>query len=116
MILKSTGGTDTEWSREVKGNMYDMVVEGFQLLSRWTGKIWEQSDVPCCSPTRNRAKVPPGPFEPLGMVRTTQLSRVSQLWEFGDRLKGLIWQAFGAFPRVCRVIRPKYSHNQPSRV
>ncbi|OAY64583.1 Protein PIR [Ananas comosus] len=42
IILKSTDGTDTEWSREVKGNMYDMVVEGFQLLSRWTGKIWEQ--------------------------------------------------------------------------
>jgi cytoplasmic FMR1 interacting protein len=42
MILKTSDGTDTEWSREVKGNMYDMVVEGFQLLSRWTGRIWEQ--------------------------------------------------------------------------
>ncbi|KAJ4753442.1 Cytoplasmic FMR1-interacting protein [Rhynchospora pubera] len=43
MALKTSDGTDTEWSREVKGNMYDMVVEGFQLLSRWTGRIWEQS-------------------------------------------------------------------------
>lgn len=42
MMLKTSDGTDTEWSREVKGNMYDMVVEGFQLLSRWTGRIWEQ--------------------------------------------------------------------------
>lgn len=22
--------------------MYDMVVEGFQLLSRWTGYVWDQ--------------------------------------------------------------------------
>ncbi|KAL0907570.1 hypothetical protein M5K25_021987 [Dendrobium thyrsiflorum] len=42
IILKSTETSDTEWSREVKGNMYDMVIEGFQLLSRWTGRLWEQ--------------------------------------------------------------------------
>nr|XP_009395117.1 PREDICTED: protein PIR isoform X1 [Musa acuminata subsp. malaccensis] len=42
VVLKSTDGADTEWSREVKGNMYDLVVEGCQLLSRWTGRIWEQ--------------------------------------------------------------------------
>ncbi|CAN1233835.1 Protein PIR [Linum perenne] len=42
LLLKSTDGVDVEWSKEVKGNVYDMVVEGFQLLSRWTGRIWEQ--------------------------------------------------------------------------
>lgn len=42
VLLKSTDGADVEWSKEVKGNMYDMVVEGFQLLSRWTGHVWEQ--------------------------------------------------------------------------
>ncbi|XP_021898211.1 protein PIR isoform X1 [Carica papaya] len=42
LLLKSTDGADVEWSREVKGNMYDMVVEGFQLLSRWNARIWEQ--------------------------------------------------------------------------
>ncbi|OVA02229.1 Cytoplasmic FMR1-interacting [Macleaya cordata] len=42
VLLKSTDGADIEWCKEVKGNMYDMVVEGFQLLSRWTGRIWEQ--------------------------------------------------------------------------
>ncbi|XP_057998423.1 protein PIR isoform X2 [Hevea brasiliensis] len=42
LLLKSTDGADIEWCKEVKGNMYDMVVEGFQLLSRWTGRIWEQ--------------------------------------------------------------------------
>lgn len=35
-------GADMEWAKEVKGNVYDMVVEGFQLLSRWTARIWEQ--------------------------------------------------------------------------
>ncbi|XP_010243658.1 PREDICTED: protein PIR, partial [Nelumbo nucifera] len=42
VLLKSTDGADFEWCKEVKGNMYDMVVEGFQLLSRWTGRVWEQ--------------------------------------------------------------------------
>uniref|UniRef100_A0A0D9VPG5 CYRIA/CYRIB Rac1 binding domain-containing protein n=1 Tax=Leersia perrieri TaxID=77586 RepID=A0A0D9VPG5_9ORYZ len=42
IILKSSDGADSDWSRDIKGNMYDIVVEGFQLLSRWTGRIWEQ--------------------------------------------------------------------------
>ncbi|KAJ9553196.1 hypothetical protein OSB04_017241 [Centaurea solstitialis] len=41
-LLKSIDGADIEWSKEVKGSMYDMVVEGFQLLSRWSARIWEQ--------------------------------------------------------------------------
>ncbi|OMO50212.1 Cytoplasmic FMR1-interacting [Corchorus olitorius] len=42
LLLKSTDGADIEWCKEIKGNMYDMVVEGFQLLSRWTARVWEQ--------------------------------------------------------------------------
>ncbi|KAK6915294.1 Cytoplasmic FMR1-interacting, partial [Dillenia turbinata] len=42
VLLKSSDSADMEWAKEVKGNMYDMVVEGFQLLSRWTARIWEQ--------------------------------------------------------------------------
>lgn len=42
ITLKSSDGVDNDWSRDIKGNMYDIVVEGFQLLSRWTGRIWEQ--------------------------------------------------------------------------
>lgn len=41
-LLKSSEGAEVEWSKDVKGNMYDMVVEGFLLLSIWTGRIWEQ--------------------------------------------------------------------------
>ncbi|KAJ4956396.1 hypothetical protein NE237_013179 [Protea cynaroides] len=42
MSLKATDGADVEWCKEVKGNMYDMVIEGIQLLSKWSGRIWEQ--------------------------------------------------------------------------
>ncbi|PQQ21203.1 protein PIR [Prunus yedoensis var. nudiflora] len=42
LLLKSTDSADIDWCKEVKGNIYDMVVEGFQLLSRWTARIWEQ--------------------------------------------------------------------------
>ncbi|EPS72662.1 hypothetical protein M569_02094, partial [Genlisea aurea] len=42
-LLRSLDSADMEWAKEVKGNVYDMVVEGFQLLSRWTARIWEQS-------------------------------------------------------------------------
>ncbi|GLT59708.1 hypothetical protein SLA2020_325130 [Shorea laevis] len=42
LLLKSNDVADVEWLKEVKGNMYDMVVEGFQLLSRWTARVWEQ--------------------------------------------------------------------------
>lgn len=42
LLLKSTDNADIEWCKEVKGNVYDMIVEGFQLLSRWTARIWEQ--------------------------------------------------------------------------
>ncbi|PSR92943.1 Protein PIR like [Actinidia chinensis var. chinensis] len=41
-LLKSMEGADIEWCKEIKGSVYDMVVEGFQLLSRWTARIWEQ--------------------------------------------------------------------------
>ncbi|CAN6460531.1 unnamed protein product [Victoria cruziana] len=42
VLLKQSDASDSEWCREVKGNMYDIVVEGIQLLSKWTGRIWEQ--------------------------------------------------------------------------
>ncbi|CAA0827876.1 Protein PIR [Striga hermonthica] len=41
-LMRSMDGADVEWAKEVKGIVYDMVVEGFQLLSRWTARIWEQ--------------------------------------------------------------------------
>ncbi|CAN6975157.1 unnamed protein product [Brassica oleracea var. botrytis] len=56
LLLKSNDGAYTEWCREVKGNMYDMVVEGFQLLSRWTARIWEQSAWKFSRPCRDAAE------------------------------------------------------------
>lgn len=55
LLLRSVDGAEVEWVKEVKGNVYDMVVEGFQLLSRWTSRIWEQCawkfSRPCKDPT-----------------------------------------------------------------
>ncbi|KAE9448044.1 hypothetical protein C3L33_20058, partial [Rhododendron williamsianum] len=41
-VTMQTLSTAIEWCKEVKGNMYDIVVEGFQLLSKWTALIWKQ--------------------------------------------------------------------------
>jgi hypothetical protein len=30
-------------STQVKEDMYVVIVDGFQLLSEWTGRVWEQS-------------------------------------------------------------------------
>ncbi|GAA0138862.1 scaffold/adaptor protein [Lithospermum erythrorhizon] len=43
LLTRSVEGADVEWVKEVKGNVYDMIVEGFQFLSRWSARIWEQS-------------------------------------------------------------------------
>ncbi|KAG5549638.1 hypothetical protein RHGRI_014822 [Rhododendron griersonianum] len=40
-VTMQTLSTAIEWCKEVKGNMYD-IVEGFQLLSKWTARIWKQ--------------------------------------------------------------------------
>ncbi|XP_006854249.2 protein PIR [Amborella trichopoda] len=53
ILMKSTDGADSEWCKEVKGNLYDIIVEGFQLLSRWTGRIWEQCAWKFSHPYRN---------------------------------------------------------------
>ncbi|KAF8039269.1 hypothetical protein BT93_B1717 [Corymbia citriodora subsp. variegata] len=64
LLLKSTESADAEWCKEVKGNVYDMVVEGFQLLSRWTARIWEQCAWKFSRPCKDA--VPLEANEPLG--------------------------------------------------
>lgn len=54
LMLKSTDA-DIELCKEVKGNIYDMIVEGFQLLSRWTARIWEQCAWKFSRPCRDAA-------------------------------------------------------------
>ncbi|KAL6660319.1 hypothetical protein ACP70R_002441 [Stipagrostis hirtigluma subsp. patula] len=73
IILKSSDGVDNDWSRDVKGNMYDIVVEGFQLLSRWTGRIWEQCawkfSRPCKEPPISDSQQNPTTFFDYEKVR-----------------------------------------------
>lgn len=66
VLLRSIDSADIEWVKEVKGNVYDMVVEGFQLLSRWTSRIWEQCawkfSRPCKDPVRTESNGTPTSF------------------------------------------------------
>ncbi|KAL2538706.1 Protein PIR [Forsythia ovata] len=66
MLLRSIEGADLEWAKEVKGNIYDMVVEGFQLLSRWTARVWEQCawkfSRPCKDPVSTEPHEKPESF------------------------------------------------------
>ncbi|CAH9080681.1 unnamed protein product [Cuscuta europaea] len=66
VLLKSVEGADIEWVKEVKGNVYDVVVEGFQFLSRWSARIWEQSawkfSRPCKDPVPTELHEPAGSF------------------------------------------------------
>nr|XP_009757050.1 PREDICTED: protein PIR isoform X2 [Nicotiana sylvestris] len=66
VLLKSIDGVDVEWVKEVKGNIYDMVVEGFQLLSRWTARVWEQCawkfSRPCKDPVPIESQEMPASF------------------------------------------------------
>ncbi|CAI9786641.1 unnamed protein product [Fraxinus pennsylvanica] len=66
MLLRSIEGADLEWAKEVKGNIYDMVVEGFQLVSRWTARVWEQCawkfSRPCKDPVSTEPNEKPESF------------------------------------------------------
>lgn len=58
LLLKSIDNAEVEWGKEVKGSIYDVIVEGFQLLSRWTARIWEQ-----CAWKFSRPSKEPVPLE-----------------------------------------------------
>ncbi|CAH9085991.1 unnamed protein product [Cuscuta epithymum] len=66
VLLKSVEGADIEWVKEVKGNMYDVVIEGFQFLSRWSARIWEQAawkfSRPCKDPVPTELHEPAGSY------------------------------------------------------
>nr|XP_027091993.1 protein PIR-like [Coffea arabica] len=66
VLLRSIDSADIEWVKEVKGNVYDMVVEGFQLVSRWTSRIWEQCawkfSRPCKDPVLTESNGTPTSF------------------------------------------------------
>jgi cytoplasmic FMR1 interacting protein len=79
VLLKSMDGADSEWCKEVKGNMYDMVVEGFQLLSRWTSRIWEQCawkfSHPCRDPLPADSSLPLSDYEKVVRYNYTSEER-----------------------------------------
>lgn len=65
-LIKLAKNVDTTESTRVKEDMYLVIVEGFQLLSEWTGRIWEQSAWKFSRPAKDAT-----PFDP---VRSNEVS------------------------------------------
>lgn len=42
-LLTTVKEVDAVQKQRLKENVYNVIVEGFQLLSEWTGRVWEQS-------------------------------------------------------------------------
>ncbi|KAH9326419.1 hypothetical protein KI387_006597, partial [Taxus chinensis] len=59
LLLKSSQSIDLERNREVKCNLYGMVVEGFQILSRWIGHVWEQCAWKFSRPSKDAVPLDP---------------------------------------------------------
>ncbi len=87
LLLKSTDGVDVEWCREVKGNMYDMVVEGFQLLSRWAARIWEQCAWKFSRPCKDAA-----PLDPQESMSVSDYEKVSNMFQPLEVMREILLQ------------------------
>ncbi|KAJ0553699.1 putative cytoplasmic FMR1-interacting, CYRIA/CYRIB, Rac1 binding domain-containing protein [Helianthus annuus] len=82
-LLKTIENADIEWSKEVKGCMYDMVVEGFQLLSRWSCRIWEQCAWKFSRPCKDFV-------ESAEMTSVSDYEKVVRFNYTGDERKALV--------------------------
>jgi hypothetical protein len=72
--VKVAKDADEVESTQVKENMYLVIVEGFQLLSEWTGRVWEQ-----CAWKFSRPAKDATPFDPERSKDVTDYEKVSQL-------------------------------------
>lgn len=70
-LMKMAKDTDSAESTHVKQDMYLVVVEGFQLLSEWTGRIWEQSAWKFSRPAKDAT-----PFDPERSNEVTDYEKV----------------------------------------
>jgi cytoplasmic FMR1 interacting protein len=68
---------DSTESTHVKEDMYLVIVQGFQLLSEWTGRIWEQSAWKFSRPTQDAT-----PFDPERFTKVTDFGKVANAFDF----------------------------------
>lgn len=72
--MKMAKDVDITESTRVKEDMYLVVVEGFQLLSEWTGRIWEQSAWKFSRPAKDAI-----PFDPERSNEVTDYEKVCSI-------------------------------------
>lgn len=76
---------DLAESTRVKEDMYLVIVEGFQLLSEWTGRVWEQ-----CAWKFSRPAKDATPFDPERSKDVSDYEKVrsiaSHFWSQMDLL------------------------------
>lgn len=72
---------DSTESTHVKEDMYLVIVEGFQLLSEWTGRIWEQSAWKFSRPAKDAT-----PFDPERSTEVTDYEKVANNLDFSFQL------------------------------
>lgn len=70
-LVKMAKDADSTESTHVKEDMYLVIVEGFQLLSEWTGRIWEQSAWKFSRPAKDAT-----PFDPERSTEVTDYEKV----------------------------------------
>lgn len=64
-------GVDPALRKRVKENVYLVVVEGFQLLSEWTGRVWQQSAWKFSRPAKDSER-----FDAERVVEVTDYEKV----------------------------------------
>lgn len=73
-LVKMAKDADSAESTHVKQDMYLVVVEGFQLLSEWTGRIWEQSAWKFSRPAKDAT-----PFDPERSNEVSDYEKVDNI-------------------------------------
>jgi cytoplasmic FMR1 interacting protein len=80
-LVKMAKDADSTESTHVKEDMYLVIVEGFQLLSEWTGRIWEQSAWKFSRPAKDAT-----PFDPERSTEVTDYEKVANAFNFSFQL------------------------------
>ncbi|KAI5067235.1 hypothetical protein GOP47_0017763 [Adiantum capillus-veneris] len=93
-LLKLATVVDDIVSKDIKDNMFNMIVEGFQLLNKWTGRVWEQCSWkfsrPCkdASPFDGEQSTVVSDYEKVVRCNYTQEERKAMV-ELSSYIKGV---------------------------
>lgn len=78
-------GVDPALRKRIKENVYLVVVEGFQLLSEWTGRVWQQSAWKFSRPAKDSER-----FDAERVVEVTDYEKVVRCNYTAEERKALL--------------------------